>query len=85
MKEVSGACHKRFRTRSQAEAFIEDWKDSFADVWRRKIREALDQGLKPCDMKLSVEGILYGPDKQTEDADALDKVKLDNLSLKEEE
>lgn len=84
MKEVSGACHKRFRTRSQAEAFIEDWKDS-ADVWRRKIREALDQGLKPCDMKLSVEGILYGPDKQTEDADALDKVKLDNLSLKEEE
>jgi hypothetical protein len=85
VKEVSGACHKRFRTRSQAEAFIEDWKDSFADVWRRKIREALDQGLKPCDMKLSVEGILYGPDKQTEDADALDKVKLDNLSLKEEE
>jgi hypothetical protein len=85
VKEISGACHKRFRTRSQAEAFIEDWKDSFADVWRRKIREALDQGLKPCDMKLSVEGILYGPDKQTEDADAWDKVKLDNLSLKEEE
>jgi hypothetical protein len=85
VKEISGACHKRFRTRSQAEAFIEDWKDSFADVWRRKIREALDQGLKPYDMKLSVEGILYGPDKQTEDADALDNVKLDNLSLKEEE
>lgn len=85
MKEISGACHKRFRTRSQAEAFIEDWKDSFADVWRRKIREELDQGLKPYDMKLSVEGILYGPDKQTEDADALDNVKLDNLSLKEEE
>lgn len=85
MKEISGACHKRFRTRSQAEAFIEDWKDSFADVWQRKIREELDQGLKPYDMKLSVEDILYGPDKQTEDADALDNVKLDNLSLKEEE
>lgn len=85
MKEISGACYKRFRTRSQAEAFIEDWKDSFADVWRRKIREELDQGLKPYDMKLSIEGILYGPNKQTEDADALDNVKLDNLSLKEEE
>lgn len=85
MKEISGACHKRFRTHSQAEAFIEDWKDSFADVWRRKIREELDQGLKPYDMKLSVEGILHGPDEQTEDADALDEVKLDKLSLREEE
>jgi hypothetical protein len=85
VKEISGACYKRFKTRSQAEAFIEDWKDSFADVWRRAIREVLDQGLRPRDMKLSVEGILHGPDKQTEDADALDEVKLDKLSLKEEE
>ncbi len=54
-------------------------------MWRRVIREGLDQGLRPCDIKLSVEGILHGPDKQTEDADALDKVKLDKLSLKEEE
>ena len=84
MKDISGACYKRFRTRSQAEDFIKDWKDSFADVWRREIREALDQGLKPCDMKLSLEDILYGPDKQTEEADALDKVELDKLTLKEE-
>lgn len=85
MKEISGACHKRFKTRPQAEAFIKDWRDSYADVWRRVIREGLDQGLRPCDMKLSVEGILHGPDKQTDDADALDEVKLDKLSLKEEE
>ena len=85
VKEITGACYKRFRTRTQAEAFIEDWKESFADVWRRAIREGLDQGLRPRDMKLSVEGILYGTDEQTEDADALDEVKLDRLSLKEEE
>lgn len=84
VKEISGACHKRFRTRAQAEAFVEDWKESFADVWRRAIREGLDQGLRPRDMKLSVEGILHGTDGQTEPADVLDEVKLDKLSLKEE-
>jgi hypothetical protein len=31
-------------------------------------------------MKLSVESILHGPE-QTEEADALDEVKLDKLSL----
>lgn len=85
VKEISSACYKRFKTHSQAEAFIEDWRDSFADVWQRAIREGLNQGLRPCDMKLSVEGILHGPAKRTEDTDALDKLKLDNLSLKEEE
>ena len=85
VKEITGACHKRFRTRSQAEAFIEDWKESFADVWRSAIREGLDQGLRPRDMKISVEGILHETDEQTEDADALDEVKLDRLSLKEED
>jgi hypothetical protein len=32
VKDISGACHKRFRTRAQAEAFVEDWKESYADV-----------------------------------------------------
>ena len=45
--EITGACHKRFKTRAQAEAFIEDWKESFADVWRREVRRALDRGLRP--------------------------------------
>ena len=55
-------------TRPQAEAFIEDWKESFADVWRRAIRQGLDQGLRPRDMKLSVQDILQGTDGQTEKA-----------------
>lgn len=42
--EITGACHKRFKTRAQAEAFIEDWKESFADVWRQEVRRALDRG-----------------------------------------
>jgi hypothetical protein len=84
VKEVPGNCHKRFRTRSQAEAFIEDWKESFADVWRRAIREGLDQGLRPRNLKVSVEGLLYETDGQTEDGDVLDEAKLDKLSLKEE-
>ncbi|KAK6065238.1 hypothetical protein SCUP234_12653 [Seiridium cupressi] len=32
VKEVSSACHQWFRTLAQAEAFIEDWKESFSDL-----------------------------------------------------
>lgn len=85
VKDVKGACHKRFRERGQAEAFIDDWKESFADIWRRAIKEGLDQGLRPDDMKLSIDGILYRTDEQTKDADLLDDVKLDKLSIKEEQ
>lgn len=31
----------------QAEAFIEDWKKSYAEVWHDMIKEALDQGFRP--------------------------------------
>jgi hypothetical protein len=44
---------------AQAEAFIEDWKESFADVWRREVKKGLDRGLQPLDMKFSIEGILH--------------------------
>ena len=57
--EIVGACHKRFKTKVQAEAFIEDWKQSFADVWRREVKNALDGGFRPTYMKLSIEGILH--------------------------
>lgn len=83
--KITSAYYKRFRTRSQIEAFVEDWKDSIADAWRRAIPEGLDHGLRPHEMKVSVESILYGTDEQTEDGDALDEVKLDKLSLKEGE
>lgn len=67
--EISGACHKRFKTNGQAEAFIEDWKESFAGVWGREMKKALDQGLRPWDMKLSMEGVLHaeGEDSCTKD------------------
>ena len=57
--EISSACHKRFKTKAQAEVFIDDWKESFADVWRREVKNALDWGFRPRDMKLSIEGILH--------------------------
>jgi hypothetical protein len=84
VEEISGAYHKRFRTLAQAEAFIEDWKESFANLLWRVIREGLDQGLRPCNMKLSVGILLHGADGQTEGADVSDEVKLDKLSLNEE-
>jgi hypothetical protein len=56
--KISGACHKRFKTEAQAEAFIEDWNESFADALRIEVKKELDRGLKPRDMKLSVRGVL---------------------------
>ncbi|KAF1850581.1 uncharacterized protein K460DRAFT_412268 [Cucurbitaria berberidis CBS 394.84] len=58
--EISGACHKHFRTKEQAEAFIEDWKETYAEVWRRAVKEALDNGLRPLGMKLDTKEILRG-------------------------
>jgi len=85
VSEVSGACHKRFRTKDQAQAFIEDWKQSFADVYREAIKEALDKGFRPPDLKLSVVGILHETETKREGTtDILDEVKLDKLNLKEE-
>lgn len=84
VKKVKNTCHKRFRTLSQAEAFIEDWKDSVADTWRRAIKEGLDQGLRPKDMKFSTDGILRNPDIESEGESLLDVVNLKMLTLKDE-
>lgn len=86
-REVTGfsdACYQRFGTRAEAEGFIEDWKESFADVWRRAIREGLDQGLRPCDMRLGLEGILCGIEIKVEGSDILDGLMLGRLVLEEE-
>lgn len=56
--EVSGACHKRFKTEAQAEAFIDDWKEAYADVVRRAVKQQLDKGLRPLDMRLNI-GLLH--------------------------
>lgn len=58
VKEVSGACHQKFRTLTQAEAFIEDWKKSFADACGRALKDILDHGYRPNNMKLNLESFL---------------------------
>lgn len=63
--EISCACYKRFRTEAQAKAFIEDWKESFAEVCRRAIKEGLDQGLRPSDMKLNMERLFNNGGEET--------------------
>jgi viroplasmin and RNaseH domain-containing protein len=60
---ISGACHKHFRTKEQAEAFIEDWKETYAEVLRREVKKALDEGLRPKDMKLDTKVIMRGADQ----------------------
>lgn len=47
----SGACHKRFRTLAQAEAFIADWVEMHACVVKAKIKEELLVGHRPAKMK----------------------------------
>jgi hypothetical protein len=81
VKRFKGSCHKLFRTRALAEAFIEDWKDSYADVWRKAIREALDHCPRPTDMKIRVQKILSS---LPESGDIMHDVKIDKLSIKEE-
>lgn len=72
-------CYKRFETRHEADAFIEDWKQSFADAYRWEIKKALDQGFRPHDMKFSVQGILHEIKTEVERADVLDK--FDKLNI----
>lgn len=70
----AGSSYKKFKTKAQAEAFIEDWKKSYADVWRAVIKEVLDQGFRPRDieplrtagMKSIIEQFMYKPGKSTE-------------------
>ncbi|KAJ9607040.1 hypothetical protein H2200_008112 [Cladophialophora chaetospira] len=63
IEEFQGACHKRFKTEAQAQAFIEDWKESYAEVWRSEVKKALDRGLQPKDMKFGMENILKEPNE----------------------
>ena len=77
------ACFERFETYAQAEAFIEDWKQSFARVYEREIKMALDQGFRPHDMKLSVKDILQEPKTEVERAGVL--VGLKKLKMEDGE
>ncbi|KAJ6126045.1 hypothetical protein N7471_010538 [Penicillium samsonianum] len=72
------ACHERFNTKKEAEDFIESWKDAYADVWRREIRQSLDNGWRPRDMKLNIGSILCKEDGNnvTEDRNKAPKNKV---------
>lgn len=78
--KFSGSCHKVFRTRALAEAFIEDWKDTYADVWRKAIREALDIGYRPEDMEIRIERIL----NLQRNVESVDELKMGELKIMEE-
>lgn len=83
-----GSCHKKFRTVAQAEAFIEDWKETYAGIWYELIKEALNKGLRPCDigafradgMKLIIDQFLQKPCRSTE-IDEITKRTRAQLSL----
>ena len=45
--EEKGSCHNQFRAMAQAEAFIEDWKETYAEIWREMIKAALYRGYRP--------------------------------------
>lgn len=48
---MEGSGQKRFRTMAQAEAFIEGWKGAYAEVWGELIKEVLDRGFRPRDIR----------------------------------
>ncbi len=93
MVEAPNACFKRFRTRDQAEAFIEDWKQTTADLYRAAIKEALDRGWRPPDLKFSIAGLLQdakpmagdvnvaGGKMVAGDAKTVDELRIDALQL----
>ena len=74
IQEFQGACHKRFKTKAQAQAFIEDWKESCADMWRSEVKKALDRGLQPKDMKFGRENILREPNGDSDIADLAERL-----------
>lgn len=83
VETISGACHKVFRTRAQAEAFIEDWKESFSDVFRRALKQMMDQGHRPNNMKLQLEAILSRTSPLADDVEDSETFGVDGLSLEE--
>lgn len=79
----TSACHESFSTEQEAEQFIENWKDAYADTWRRAIRQALDDGWRPNDMELDIKSFLVREDCNQENNDN-ELPKLEQLNIKEE-
>ncbi|KAF2135166.1 uncharacterized protein K452DRAFT_293426 [Aplosporella prunicola CBS 121167] len=75
-----GACHKSFRTKAQAEAFIEDWKSMFAEICKQKIRSELDRGVRPVDIGIAQKPILTLLNKQSDVEEAINRLEQLNLA-----
>ncbi|KAJ5372450.1 SinR repressor/SinI anti-repressor dimerization [Penicillium concentricum] len=68
---------------AQAEAFIEDWKGAYAEVWSELIKEALDRGFRPSDIRalgsrgmgIFTEVFLYKPVRSTDIEKITEKTK----------
>lgn len=75
---------------AQAEAFIEGWKGAYAEVWGELIKEVLDRGFRPrdirsfgsCEMGLFTESFLYKPVRSTDVDEIREKTKK-QLSLQD--
>jgi hypothetical protein len=75
--EIFGACNRRARTGAEAEPFSEDWKDPL-QTHGTDVKRALDQGLRPRDVKPSMEVILHEGSEEEDIAEQLDaKLGLD--------
>ncbi|CCF42886.1 hypothetical protein CH063_02943 [Colletotrichum higginsianum] len=83
LHETPGACCKRFKTKEQAETFIEEWKQAVADVLLRSIREALDQGMRPKDMNLDVSGLFGSNQRSTQSHDEAIALDFEALSFQD--
>ncbi|KAL1868930.1 hypothetical protein Daus18300_005766 [Diaporthe australafricana] len=79
--EMSGSCHKRFRTQQQAEDFIKDWKETVASLYLAAIKNALDEGLRPKDMKFRVEDVFSLPSNDSDGSEETLRNKLGDLSI----
>ncbi|KAJ5812830.1 hypothetical protein N7447_009853 [Penicillium robsamsonii] len=99
-KAITGtnACHGAFSSQEEAEDFIASWKDAFADVSRLAIRQALENGWVPRNMKFNVESFLIRDnenmmgenDKEMkmrgiEKEEYLDLLNVEKLTIKEEQ
>ncbi len=76
----SDACHKRFRTLTQAEAFIANWMKMYACVVKAQIKEELLNGHRPTKMKgLPVEHSLKteGNDDEDELTNVFSKIRIE--------
>ncbi|KAE8155525.1 hypothetical protein BDV40DRAFT_283551 [Aspergillus tamarii] len=67
-KSINGtnACQQRFQTQQEVEQFIATWKDAYADVWRKGIRQGLGKGWKRKDMKFDA-GLFLDRGEQWDD------------------